>query len=147
MSAVEPIGPISDFVLELPSDLKSIEQAVEYVMGQCAECAVERKRLRLNFRVGLAEALANAMLYGNQQDPAKLVKLEVTVERRRVEARVTDEGVGFDPDAMPDPTEPANISRTHGRGIFLMRALLDEVHFNDRGNSVTLVLRAKPAAS
>ena len=147
MSAAEPIGPISDFVLELPSDLESIEQAVEYVMGQCTECAVARRRLSLNFRVGLAEALANAMLYGNGQDPAKLVKLEVTVERRRVEARVTDQGVGFDPDAMPDPTEPANISRTHGRGIFLMRALLDEVHFNERGNSVTLVLRANPAAS
>lgn len=147
MSAAEPIGPISDFVLELPSDLESIEQAVEYVMGQCTGCAVARRRLSLNFRVGLAEALANAMLYGNGQDPAKLVKLEVTVERRRVEARVTDQGVGFDPDAMPDPTEPANISRTHGRGIFLMRALLDEVHFNERGNSVTLVLRANPAAS
>lgn len=147
MSAAEPIGPISDFVLELPSDLATIERAVEYVMGQCAECAVEHRRLRLNFRVGLAEALANAMLYGNGKDPTKHVRLEVTVEYGRIEARVTDEGVGFDPSVVPDPTEPANISRTHGRGLFLMRALLDEVHFNERGNSVTLVLRAHSAAS
>jgi serine/threonine-protein kinase RsbW len=146
MSAAESIGPITDFVLELPSDPGAIERTVEYVMGQCAGCSVEHKRLRLNFRVGLSEALANAILYGNAEDPSKRVRLEVTVELRRVEARVTDEGTGFDPAGVPDPTEPAYVSRTHGRGLFLMRALMDEVRFNERGNSVTLILRANPAA-
>lgn len=142
MSAAESIGPVNDFVLELPSDPGTIERAVEYVVAQCRGCAVEHRRLRLNFRVGLAEALANAMLYGNSEDPSKRVRLEVSVAPRQVEARVTDQGTGFDPSAVPDPTEPANISRTHGRGLFLMRSLLDEVVFNERGNSVTLVLRA-----
>ena len=147
MSAAQPIGPISDFVLELPSDTGGIERAVEYVMGQCHGCTVDRRRLRLNFRVSLAEALANAMLYGNGEDPDKLVRLEVTIERLRVEARVTDQGTGFDPTDVPDPTEPANIHKTHGRGLFLMRSLLDEVHFNERGNSVTLILRAQAAGT
>ncbi len=147
MSAAEPIGSRSDFVLELPSDTGTIERAVEYVMVRCRDCAVERRRLRLNFRVSLAEALANAMLYGNGEDPTKYVRLEVTIERARVEARITDEGAGFDPSVVPDPTLPANISRTHGRGLFLMRALLDEVSFNERGNSITLVLRASGPAS
>ncbi len=147
MSAVEPIGPSTDFVLDLPSDPGAIERAVEYVVGQCRGCTVDHKRLRLNFRVGLAEALANAMLYGNGEDPSKYVRLEVTIARARVEARVTDEGPGFDPSVVPDPTEPAHISQTHGRGLFLMRSLLDEVYFNERGNSVTLVLRARAKGS
>lgn len=142
MSAAEPIGPLSELVMELPSNPAAIEQTVEYVVGKCRDCAVDRRRLRLNFRVSLAEALANAMLYGNGEDPRKHVRLEVKVEQFRIEARVTDEGTGFDPGEVPDPTEPANISRTHGRGLFLMRSLLDEVHFNDLGNSVTLVLLA-----
>jgi len=130
-----------DLVLDIPNDLSSIEEAVEFVMQRCPACGQDPRRLRLNLRVGLAEALANAMLYGNGRDPSKRVKVEVAFQDSVITARVTDEGVGFDPLAVPDPTCPANLLKTNGRGIFLMRKLLDEVHFNDRGNSVTLVLR------
>jgi len=132
-----------DLVLELPSDVRSIESAVDYVMRRCRGCMEDSdRRLRLNFRVGLTEALSNAMLYGNHQDPAKRVRLELCLEESGVRVRVIDEGDGFDPRSVPDPTTPANLERPCGRGIFLMRKLLDEVHFNDRGNCVTLVLRS-----
>ncbi|HET9949209.1 MAG TPA: ATP-binding protein, partial [Longimicrobiales bacterium] len=98
-------------------------------------------RLNLNFRVGLTEALSNAMLYGNSRDPSKRVLVEIAFRGRRIEARVTDQGPGFDPSAVPDPTTPENITKPCGRGLFLMRQLLDEVWFNDQGNQVTLVLR------
>ena len=130
-----------DLVLDIPSDLSSIEEAVEYVMARCHCCGDNPRRLRLNLRVGLAEALANAMLYGNGKDPSKRVKMEVAFGTADITARITDQGSGFDPGDVPDPTIPANLSRAEGRGIFLMRKLLDEVHFNDQGNSVTLVLR------
>lgn len=133
-----------DLVLELPNDLASIEEAVDYVMESCSACGDDPRRLRLNLRVGLSEALANAMLYGNNQDPAKRVTVEVAFQGSTITARVTDEGMGFDPCTVPDPTTPANLLRAEGRGIFLMRKLLDEVYFNDRGNSVTLVLRLPP---
>jgi serine/threonine-protein kinase RsbW len=74
------------------------------------------------------------------------VKVEVAFHDATITARVTDEGTGFDPLAVPDPTCPANLLKANGRGIFLMRKLLDEVYFNDRGNSVTLVLRLPEAA-
>ena len=133
-----------DLVLDIPNDLASIEEAVDFVMEQCSECGDDPRRLRLNLRVGLSEALANAMLYGNGPDPSKRVKVEVSFQGSTITARVTDEGRGFNPRCVPDPTCPANILKAEGRGIFLMRKLLDEVYFNDRGNSVTLVLRLPP---
>jgi len=132
-----------DVVLEVPSDLGAIERAVEYVLAQCEASRIEARRLRLNLRVGLSEALANAMLYGNEGDPKKSVRIEVTYGAYVIVARVTDEGQGFDPSRVPDPTTPECIARPCGRGLFLMRTLLDEVHFNERGNSVTLILRSR----
>lgn len=134
----------TDLVLELPNDVRTIEHAVEYVMQRCSTCSVQARRLRLNFRVGLTEALSNAMLYGNGMDPSKRVRVEVTVGDREITARITDQGTGFDPAAVPDPTTPQNLTRSGGRGLFLMRKLLDDVTFNEAGNSVTLVLRFEP---
>ena len=130
-----------ELILELPNDIRSIEHTVEYVTRHCSTCSDYARRFDLNFRVGLTEALSNAMLYGNGSDPQKRVRVEVDIKVEEVAVRVTDQGSGFDPTTVPDPTHPDNISKTGGRGIFLMRALMDEVRFNDRGNSVTMVLR------
>jgi anti-sigma regulatory factor (Ser/Thr protein kinase) len=136
-----------ELILELPNDIRSIEHAVEYVTQHCSSCCDYARRLNLNFRVGLTEALSNAMLYGNDSDPEKRVRVEVTIKHEEVSVIVTDQGMGFDPASVPDPTLPGNISKTGGRGIFLMKALMDEVKFNERGNSVTLVLRFEGEAS
>ena len=137
----------NDLVLEIPTDVRSIEHAVEYVVQRCRTCERSQKRLRLNFRVGLTEALTNAVLYGNAHDPSKHVLVEVALEDGRLEARVTDQGGGFDPSSIPDPTEPENILKPGGRGLFIMRQLLDEVSYNDRGNQVTLVLRLEQGSA
>ena len=128
-------------VLELPNDISAIETAVERAVDCCASARLARNRLMFNFRVGLTEALSNAILYGNGGDPQKRVRVELRVRSGEVRACVTDEGAGFDPETVPDPRLPENIPRPDGRGIFLMRALMDEVHYNELGNSVTLVLR------
>ncbi len=78
-------------ILELPSDIRSIEHAVEYVMEHCSSCSAYARKLNLNFRVGLTEALTNAMLYGNDRDPGKHVRIEVTIREEEVTARVTDQ--------------------------------------------------------
>ena len=131
----------NEFVLELPTDVQSIEHAVEFVLDRCEHCREEVHVPRMNFRVGLTEAIANAMLYGNDHDPRKRVRVEVCMARGQLRVRVSDEGGGFDPALVPDPTRPENLEKECGRGLFLMRQLLDEVSFNDRGNEVTLVLR------
>jgi serine/threonine-protein kinase RsbW len=130
-----------DLILEIPSDIRSIERAVDFVVRRCPSCGDGARRLNLNLRVGLTEALSNAMLYGNGHDPAKRVRIEVRFANGHIEARVIDQGAGFDPSAVPDPTTGANLTKPSGRGLFLMRELLDEVFYNDRGNQVTLVLR------
>jgi len=134
-----------DLVLELPSDVRSIEHAVEYVVRRCQTFEDHAHRLRLNFRVGLTEALSNAMLYGNDHDPSKRVRVEVTLTAGAIRARITDQGDGFDPCSIPDPTCPENLMKSGGRGVFLMRQLLDEVLYNEQGNEVTLVLRLNRA--
>lgn len=142
-SAEEP----GTMVVHLPSDIGAIEDAVDHAVECCAPAGMDRDRLLFNFRVGLTEAISNAILFGNVDDPEKSVRVELKVRPGEVRARVSDEGCGFDPAAVPDPRRPENIAKASGRGIFLMRALMDDVRFNDAGNAVTLVLRDAPGAA
>ena len=136
------MGRISEsFVVELSNDISAIEKCVEEVVQWCGRSCRDRRRLLLNFRIGLTEALSNAMLYGNAQDPEKRVRVELSIRAGDLHVKVTDEGRGFDPSSLPDPRTPDNLTKAGGRGIFLMRQLMDEVRFNASGNSVTLVLR------
>jgi len=128
------------FALELPSDLRLIDPAIGYLAGRLRDYGYEGSRLTLNFRVGVSEALANAMIYGNDRDPAKRVRVEVELASERVSVVVHDEGDGFDPTGVPDPTLPENIESAGGRGLFLIRELMDEVDFHGCGNCVRLVL-------
>ncbi len=130
----------TDHILELPNDLRAIERAVSYLIDKGQEAGFNEERLRLNLRVGLTEALANAMLYGNARDPRKRVRVEAHVTGQVITVRVTDEGRGFNPAAVLDPTLPRNRTRAGGRGIFLIKKLMDRVEFNERGNAITMVL-------
>lgn len=135
----------AEFVLQLPSDLRMLEAAVAYLEGRCRAYAFDGSRLNLNFRVSVTEALANAVLYGNGADPRKCVRVEVSLDTTRVALRVVDQGTGFDPDAVADPTLPDNLERAGGRGLFLIRELMDEVEYNACGNAVRLVLLRDPS--
>jgi serine/threonine-protein kinase RsbW len=118
-----------------------VNEAVELVTRHLEAAFVDRHIIRFNLRVALAEAVANAILYGNAADPEKGVAVRVLFGRNAVEMEVTDEGCGFDFRHVPDPTLPANRMRPYGRGLFLIRRLVDEVRFNDAGNSICMILR------
>lgn len=141
MEAGEPVS----FVLELPSDLRVIEGAVAYLVERCRGVAFDGSKLTLNFRVGMCEALANAVTYGNRQDPGKSVHVEVELSAERIVVAVRDQGQGFDPGDVPDPTLDENLERSGGRGVFLLHNLMDEVQYNDRGNEVRFVLLRGPS--
>ena len=112
----------------VPSDLAQIEAIVAQVVHRCRECRFDPRQLSLNVPVALTEAIANAMLRGNGEDVAKEVRVRAEVSEVRLVIEVEDEGAGFDLDACcEDPTTPENLEREDGRGLFLMRTLMDEV--------------------
>jgi len=92
-----------------------------------------------DIKLATQEAVINAAEHGNQYDEGKKVHICCETSDCAVSVTVCDEGVGFDPCCVPDPTLPENILRESGRGVFLMRSLCDEVCFNDKGNRVTIV--------
>jgi serine/threonine-protein kinase RsbW len=131
-----------ELLLDVPSDLAYVGDAVELVARHCPSGILSPRRLEFNLRTALAEALANAILYGNGEDPAKHVRVRVETTPDAVRLHVTDEGTGFDRSGLPDPTRPENLEREDGRGLFVMQHLVDQVTFNDKGNAICLILRA-----
>ncbi len=128
--------------LAVPNDLEVVGEAVELLARHCDTGVLSPRRLQFNLRVALAEALANAIAYGNRANPAKPVDVCVTIAPDALTILVTDSGMGFDPAAVPDPTRPENLERDDGRGLFVLRHLVDQLEFNDKGNQICLVLRA-----
>jgi serine/threonine-protein kinase RsbW len=92
-------------------------------------------------RLALDEALVNAVKHGNQSNPDKTVQVEFTINDESIMIQVEDQGPGFSPDKLPDPTAEENLPRPNGRGVMLMRAYMTEVDFNERGNRVILTKR------
>ncbi|MDB4882593.1 MAG: putative anti sigma factor [Gemmatimonadetes bacterium] len=133
--------------VEIPSDVAYIERVVELVRHPCAELAYNAHQLALNVPVALSEAISNAILRANNEDPEKRVRIRAAVDALRLVVDVEDEGAPFDLDGnIRDATDPDNIEREDGRGLFLMRALMDRVERFDGvsgpsgGNVVRLTL-------
>jgi serine/threonine-protein kinase RsbW len=131
------------FEITFPSDVTHLQRAVEEVVETARRMALPGSRAGLNLRVAVGEAVSNAILYGNEEDPRKEVTIRADFDEEAFRVTVADEGEGFDLGAVGDPTLPGNRDRSHGRGIFLIRELMDEVRYNERGNEVTLVLRRR----
>jgi serine/threonine-protein kinase RsbW len=123
-----PDGRVRVVDVEIPNDVRYIERVVELVRRECQVMAYGHRQLMLNVPVALTEALSNAILRGNRDDPAKHVHVRAEVDAERLVVEVGDEGAGFDLDAsLVDPTTPENLGREDGRGLFLMRKLMDRV--------------------
>jgi CheY-like chemotaxis protein/anti-sigma regulatory factor (Ser/Thr protein kinase) len=156
----------ADFVLE--NDPSLIPALIGHVCENLRrlKCCPENERLRVT--VALSEALLNAMYHGNLEVDSELREQdeksyrELLTERRQrspyadrrvhVHARespseacyvIRDEGPGFDPRNLPDPTDPANLERVSGRGLLLIRTFMDEVRHNEKGNEIVLVKRRR----
>lgn len=128
--------------LDVPSDLGMVGDAVELVASHVPPGTLSPRRISFNLRTALAEALGNAIRYGNGENPDRIVRIEVELGRDFVRIHVVDDGAGFDPSGQPDPTTPDNVEREYGRGLFVIRHLVDDVAFNKKGNGICLTLRA-----
>ena len=127
--------------LELPADVRCVEEAVELMARHCfAGPPPSAGRTRFRLRVLLAEAISNSILFGARGDPTRKVRIEALVNEATIRLEVTDDGPGFDPDEVPDPTLPDGLARPIGRGLFLIRHLADRVEFNEQGNTIWMTL-------
>ncbi len=91
--------------------------------------------------VSAMEAVNNAILHGNKLNTDKIVEIEISYKSDQLTITVTDEGPGFSPETVPDPTTPENIEALNGRGIYLMSHLADNIKYSQKGNSVTMTFK------
>jgi len=124
----------------IPSDYRQAK-AVEDAIVAAATAHGYNEEALFAVRLAVEEALANAIRHGNHADARKRVLVRYAVSDRQIDVHVSDEGKGFDPSRVPDPTAAENLQLPSGRGIMLMRAYMTKVEFNGRGNEVHLVKR------
>jgi serine/threonine-protein kinase RsbW len=136
-----PAAAVETVALRVPNDIAWVEEVVDLIARHCLAGTMYSRRMLFNLRVVLAEALANAIICGNSEDPTKWVDVRAELRRDAISVEVTDQGPGFDPATVPDPTSPEELDNSCGRGLFLIRSLVDEVRFNSRGNSICMTLR------
>ena len=128
--------------VEIPSDVKYIEEVVELATRQCRELRLPPHKCSLNVPVALSEALSNAILRGNANGRGTHVRVRALISDDAVVFDVTDEGPDFDMEAETIEPTPENVMREEGRGLFLMHSLMDRVeHVHNRGNLIRLTLR------
>jgi serine/threonine-protein kinase RsbW len=118
----------------VPSSIAEVETLIEQV---CEELSVSEDVFG-NMLISVTEACNNAIIHGNQGNESLKVNLKVLSNEERICFEVHDQGPGFDFENIPDPTEPNNLLKEHGRGVFLMRSLADDVFFNETGNCVSI---------
>jgi CheY-like chemotaxis protein/anti-sigma regulatory factor (Ser/Thr protein kinase) len=151
---------------ELANDTTLIPPLVSFLEGEMARLKLCEPSSLVLLGVALHEAVTNAMHHGNldlsselretdekryyqlakdrrEQEPYRDRRVHVTARLSRAGAtfEVRDEGDGFDPGELPDPTDPANLGRVYGRGLLLINTFMDEVKHNDKGNQITMVKR------
>src|SRR5262245_6898521 len=126
-SGTPPRAEVRVVELEIPSDVTFIESVVDLVRRECQAMGYAPRQISLNVPVALTEAVANAILRGNKDDPAKHVHVRAEVGNKRLVVEVGDEGPGFDLDASLIDPAAGNLDREDGRGLFLMRKLMDSV--------------------
>lgn len=122
------------------NDLSAARKIQKRILAQAGDLGYSDKN-RFAIRLAVEEALVNAYRHGNHRDPAKKITICYDVQPHQITVRIADEGKGFDPDGLPDPTCDERLGDPEGRGVMLMRSFADEVVFNEAGNEVQLVKR------
>lgn len=138
--------PASDknYKLVLASRPEAIEE-IEKLAAEAANTAGFNQEEQDSLAIAVTEMANNAVIHGNQRDPGKKVFITIEVLNAEVRMTIRDEGKGFNPNTLSNPLDPENLLRESGRGVFIVRSLMDEVSydFSKGGTQVTLVKRRK----
>jgi serine/threonine-protein kinase RsbW len=118
-------------------NLRIVENAIDEIS---AEIGIKQDNYG-KILVSTLEAVNNAIVHGNKANLSKSVRIKISFKRNILKISVSDEGPGFKPKEVPDPTSPENIENIQGRGVFLMSKLADKIEFNKPGNKVTMFFK------
>jgi len=122
---------------KLPTDLNKVNPFIEQTFQKILDLIGANEEI-FKVKLALEEALTNAMRHGNALEPGRLVKVRIKAGPKQISLDVHDEGKGFDLQSLPDPTRTDNVARPSGRGVFLMRSMMDKVEFYDNGSGVKM---------
>jgi serine/threonine-protein kinase RsbW len=131
--------------LELPSDLTLMNSVLEYLLDRVEKLGLVEVE-QSNLFVALDEAFVNAVKHGNRNNPQKLLRVTAELSAREAIFTVEDEGDGFDVREIPDPTDPANLFKSSGRGVLLIYNIMDEVEYSQGGAKLKMVKRPQNGA-
>lgn len=131
-----------NIVFELPTALSLMHIVLEYLIKRVEKLGVCKPE-QSNLFVALDEAFVNAIKHGNKYDTRKLVRIIADISDTEAKFTIEDEGEGFDVNSIPDPLDPQNLFKTSGRGVLFIYNIMDEVVYNDRGNRLTMVKKAR----
>lgn len=119
------------------NNLRIVENIIDTITG---EAGINQENYG-KILIATLEAVNNAIVHGNKSDKKKYVKIEIFLEKNILKINIEDEGKGFKPNDVPDPTKPENIEALNGRGVFLMKKLADSIEFNNKGNCVKMTFK------
>jgi serine/threonine-protein kinase RsbW len=127
-------------VLNIASRIENLREVEKMVDDVSTECSLS-SQVYGNVMIATMEAANNAILHGNKLDEKKDVVIKFRWNEKELELVVADQGKGFNYREVPDPTEPSNVEKVNGRGIFLMEKLSDKISFKENGSKVSLTFK------
>jgi serine/threonine-protein kinase RsbW len=127
-------------MLEISSDFAAARAVERRVLREVAKQGYSEACI-FAIKLALEEGLNNAICHGNRRDSQRKVKIAYEVTPEQTVITISDEGAGFNPSVVPDPTADENLEKPSGRGIMLMRAYMDEVQYSPAGNEVRMIKR------
>jgi serine/threonine-protein kinase RsbW len=128
--------------ITIPSSLNYLPEVDEYVEGKLRKLGVDENKLA-DIAISVTEAVTNAVVHGNKNDLKKKVFIKLEADTSRVEITVEDEGNGFDPESIQNPIEEGNLLKEVGRGVFILKSLMDKVDFIIQPQKGTIVKMIK----
>ena len=126
-------------VLKLKSKRSAIDSIETYLNDINKSVGLDESKF-LNFQIAVSEALINAIVHGNHESDSKIVKMEIQYNDNSITVKIKDEGTGFDINKLPDPTSEENLFKEHGRGIFIMKSLVDSFICNSDESGTEYIL-------
>ncbi len=134
--------PQTHYHLEIESDPRNLITVEEFVNYFAIDLGLDEEKLN-GLLLSVTEATTNAIKHGNRNDINKMVNIDVSVVNDFLIISVKDQGSGFNPADVPDPTHPENLLKDSGRGLYLMRVYMDEVEIKNTPNGTETILKLK----